>query len=89
MSYLWTHIPGSYLMDRIFIYSYRNAPKASGGVELLIKSWMFEAYYITVVDKSFEGILAVKFVNKETDRDFVALSCYLPPENSTRGRDAS
>lgn len=61
---------------------HRNAPKASGGVGLLIKSWMFEAYDITV---SFEGILAVKFVHKETDRDFVVLSCYLRPENSTRG----
>lgn len=50
---------------------------------------MFEAFDIKVVDKTVDGILAVQFTHKETERDFVVFSCYLPPENSTRGRDAS
>ena len=41
-----------------------------------------------MIDKTVDGILGVKFVYKETDSDFVVFSCYLPPENSTRGRDA-
>ena len=46
------------------------------------------------MDKSYEGILGVQFVNRMTDTDFIlyicifVLSCYLPPENSTRRRDA-
>ena len=40
------------------------------------------------VTSEHEGILGVQFVNRATDTDFIVLSCYLPPENSTRGRDA-
>ena len=40
------------------------------------------------MDRSYEGILGVQFVNRVTDTDFIVLSCYLPSENSTRGRDA-
>ena len=66
-----------------------NAPKASGGVGVLIKDWVFNVYNVTVEDKSYEGILAVKFTHKESGRNFVIFSCYLPPENSARGRDSS
>jgi hypothetical protein len=66
----------------------RNAPKASGGVGILVKGWISEQFNITVVDKSYDGILALKFVHRETEGDFIVFSCYLPPENSNRGRDA-
>ncbi len=65
-----------------------NAPRASGGVGLLVKKWVTDQYVTNVVDKTFEGILAVKFTPKATDASFVMFSCYLPPDNSTRGRDA-
>ena len=67
---------------------HRDAPKSSGGVGILIKQWVCDTYNISVIDKTVDGILGVKFVHKETDSDFVVFSCYLPPENSTRGRDA-
>jgi hypothetical protein len=64
-----------------------NAPKPSGGVGLLVKSWLYEEWEISVIEKSLDGILGVKFVHKNTYYDFKVFSCYLPPENSTRGRD--
>lgn len=92
-----THLPGNSVIE-IDNYNWigfnrpeihRNAPKASGGVGLLIKAWVCDIYDISVEDKSYDGILAVKFTHKDTERDFVVFSCYLPPENSTRGRDSS
>ena len=92
-----THLPGNSVI-KIDNYNWigfnrpeihRNAPKASGGVGLLIKAWVCDIYDIGVEDKSYDGILAVKFTHKDTERDFVVFSCYLPPENSTRGRDSS
>ena len=91
-----THLAGS---DTIQLEGYswlgfnrtdihRNAPKASGGVGILVKQCISENFNIEIVDKIFEGIIAVKFTNKATDSDFLVFSCYLPPENSTRGRDA-
>ncbi len=65
-----------------------SAPRASGGVGVLVKKWVTEQYSTCVVDKSHEGIIALKFTHNVTDRNFVVFSCYLPPENSTRGRDA-
>ena len=65
---------------------HRDAPKSSGGVGILIKQWVCDTYNISVIDKTVDGIIGVKFVHKETDSDFVVFSCYLPPENSTRGK---
>jgi hypothetical protein len=67
---------------------HRNAPKGSGGVGLLIKNWICEEYDVNVIDKSYDGILVVQFINKVTEYNFVIFSCYLPPENSNWGRDA-
>ncbi|WAR27263.1 hypothetical protein MAR_012967, partial [Mya arenaria] len=41
-----------------------------------------------IVDKQFDGILALKLVHNDTETEFLIFSCYLPPEHSTRGRDA-
>jgi len=67
---------------------HRNAPKPSGGVGLLVKHWIITEYDINVVDKSYDGILVVQLIHKQNNYDFTVFSCYLPPENSTRGRDA-
>lgn len=47
-----------------------------------------EQYNIEVIDRSFDGILGLRFEHRSTCVDFIVFSCYLPPENSTRGRDA-
>lgn len=46
-------------------------------------------YKVDIIDNSFDGILGVKFTNKISDYVFVVFSCYLPPESSPWGRDAS
>lgn len=32
--------------------------------------------------------MGLKYLNRMDDSSFIVFSCYLPPENSTRGRDA-
>ena len=41
-----------------------------------------------VIDKSFDGILGIKLSNLVSDKEIIFFACYLPPENSPRGRDA-
>lgn len=67
---------------------HRNAPKGSGGVGILVKEWICTDYDVTIVDKSYDGILVLRFIHKDSDFEFVIISGYLPPENSPRGRDA-
>ena len=67
---------------------HRNAPKASGGVGIFIKENLTQDFNVEIVDKSYDGILGVKFSHKSTDYTFVVFVSYLPPERSTRGRDA-
>ena len=55
--------------NRGFIH--RNAPKASGGVGLLIKQWIFEEFDYETLDMSFEGILSSKFTLKHSDYNFL------------------
>ncbi|VDI48001.1 Hypothetical predicted protein, partial [Mytilus galloprovincialis] len=43
---------------------------------------------ITEIDKSFDGAFGIKFTNLSSDTKFIIFVCYLPPENSSRGRDA-
>lgn len=65
-----------------------NAPKGSCGICILVKNSLYKVYNLHIIDKSYEGILGVKFRNKNTDFTFVLYSVYLPPENSPWGRDA-
>lgn len=55
---------------------------------MLVKDWVCTDYDVTIVDKSYDGVLVLRFVHKDSDFDFVIISAYLPPENSPRGRDA-
>ena len=64
---------------------HRKAPKASG---VLVKNWLFELFNVSVVEKTFDGILGIKFTGHSTDFEFLVVACHLPPENSSRGRDA-
>ena len=85
--------------DNIFMAGYRwfgfnrteihiNAPKASGGVGIFVKDLIFKIFNVSVIDKSVDGILGLKFESRNTDFSFIVFACYLPPENSNRGRDA-
>ena len=65
-----------------------NAPKGSGGVGILVHNNIYEEYEISVIDKSFEGILGILLTSKQTDYKIVIYSVYLPPENSPWGRNA-
>ena len=67
---------------------HNRTPKPSGGVGILIKKWILDDYNVSIIDKSFNGILGLKFLNRKTDSDFIIFVCYLPPEISARGRDA-
>ncbi|CAC5366262.1 unnamed protein product [Mytilus coruscus] len=66
----------------------KNAPKPSGGIGILVKKSILENYNASVIDRSFDGILGLKFENRMNDSNFLVFTCYLLPINSSRGRDA-
>ncbi|KAH3858754.1 hypothetical protein DPMN_101383 [Dreissena polymorpha] len=43
-------------------------------------------YYVTCLDKSFEGILSLKLIDKISSIETIVTVCYLPPEGSERGQ---
>ena len=63
--------------DRLPIHV--NAPTASVGVETLVKNWWIDLFSIYVIDKSYDGILGIKFTKHNSDFEFVVLVCYVPP----------
>ncbi|XP_053391424.1 uncharacterized protein LOC128554201, partial [Mercenaria mercenaria] len=65
-----------------------NAVRGSGGVGILVKSWVIEMFDITIVENAIEGILALQLKCRSTDCCSLIVSAYLPPENSVWGRDA-
>ena len=65
-----------------------RAKSGSGGCGILVKDTLLEEFAVSLVDKTKEGIISVVFKNKSTNFSFVVYCCYLPPGDSTRGRDA-
>ena len=65
----------------------KKCRSGSGGVGVLIRNKLCYEYDINIIDKSFEGILCLKFTDKMSDYSFIFMSIYLPPENSMYGRD--
>ena len=53
----------------------------------VIRHNILNSYDVVIVDKSYDGILCLKFVNKVSGYCFLVVSCYLPPSNSVWGRD--
>ena len=82
-------VPGYqlYRHDRSFVH--RNAPKTWGGVGFLIRDVILESYQYSVIDKTFEGIFAIELTHKVIGTKILLLSCYLPPEYSPHGRNAT
>ena len=84
-------IPG-YVSDKKFFHNRKEtnirAKKNYGGVAFLFKHEMFLYFDIQVVDKSVDGIIAIKLVNNVTDYSIIVVGCYLRPEQSVWGRNA-
>ena len=66
-----------------------KAPKGSGGVGICVKSDLLSSYKVKVVSKEVDGILGLHFNSLFSQYCFVVFSCYLPPDTSPWGRDAS
>ncbi|CAC5405576.1 unnamed protein product [Mytilus coruscus] len=86
--YSGTFLANSPLFSEPLQLPERNAPKASGGVGLLIKNWIFKEYEYETIDITRDGVICGKFQSKSTDFNFIVFSCYLPPKNSVWGRDS-
>ena len=60
---------------------HRNAPKASGGIAILIKDVLFDKYKIEIIDKELDGLMGIQLTDINTEFKLVLYACYLPPEN--------
>ena len=49
---------------------------------VFVSNNMFSSYTVRVVDKFVDGILAILFVEKVSEFNFLPISCYLPPDGS-------
>ena len=65
-----------------------RAPKGSGGVGILVREELLQNFHVELVDKSYEGIIGIKLQHRISEYTVIVFSCYLPPENSTWGRDS-
>ena len=65
-----------------------RARKGYGGVAILFRSEVYKFYNVKLIDRSFDGIIAVELCNKVTHFSIIVIGCYLPPEQSVWGRDA-
>ncbi len=70
------------------LYRNRNAPKASGGVGVLIKNCICNMCNIDI-DKSIDGVLCIGISNTSKTISMCIVVCYLSPESSVWGRDAN
>ena len=64
-----------------------NAKMTHGGVGIFIKDTLYTTYNISILDRSFDGILVLLFKHKITEYCFAVYNCYLAPESSPYGRD--
>ena len=63
-----------------------NARKGSGGVGFLIKEILLNKIEILCVDKSIDGVVKLLLHHKLNGYNLILFGCYVPPENSSRGR---
>ena len=57
-----------------------HAPKGSGRVSIFERNDLLSHFYISILDKSYDGILGISIISKETDYSIAIFSSYLPPE---------
>ena len=66
-----------------------RAKTGSGGVGLLVKEELLTTFNINIEDESTDGIIWIKFVEKNNDSNkFYVSVVYLPPEFSARSTNA-
>jgi len=82
-------IPGYMCFTNNRILRNVRAKRNSGGVCILINEVLNSVYEFNVIDKSHDGILAMKFIRKSDDYNFLVVALYLPPEQTSWGRDAT
>ena len=94
-----THLNGDniinidgYISDVLFFNNrterHVNANKDYGGVAILFHNTVHNLYDISLVDKSYDGVIIVNLVHKVTAYNILMICGYLPPESSTWGRNA-
>ena len=69
------------------VTKHRRANRHHGGVGILVKNEIYSMYHVSVIDRTYDGILGVLFTHKITDYQFIIFTCYLPPQESPWGRD--
>ena len=62
-------------------YVYKKAKKGSGGVGILVKKSILSLFKVKVIDKKYDGIMALHF-NSDSFIDFIVCVCYLQPFSS-------
>lgn len=84
-------VPG-YRCDPTFFNNRKEANirgrKGYGGVAMLFKNEMFDIFNVKLLDKTRDGVIVVRLEHKFTHYTVILIGCYLPPEQSTWGRDA-
>ena len=68
---------------------HKKAPKTFGGVGIFVKNELLDEFCISILDKTYEGIIALQFVHLISNVTIIVVSAYLPPENSPWGRSAT
>ena len=81
-------IPGYYWIGHNRNKRHVKAKKASGGIGVLVKDTTLHQFQICGIDKSFDSILVITLKHKVTDFQLTLICVYLPPENSTWGRNS-
>ena len=66
-----------------------RSSRTFGGLAVLVKMHILDLFDVSVIDKSIDGLYILKFFAKDSDYTFILIACYLPPERSPWGRDAS
>ena len=67
-----------------------QATRGSGGVGVLIHNRINKYFNCELLNAEYEGILWVKFTARcDGSTPLLLCACYLPPETSTRRRDAA
>ena len=86
------NIPG-YVCDKMYFNNRKDthirAKKGYGGVAMLFHKDLLLSYNVKLIDKSIDGLIIVNITNKFSDHNVLLAGCYLPPEQSAWGRDAS
>ena len=66
-----------------------KAVRAFGGIGIFYKNTIADEFDITNLDSEHDGILTILFTHKLTKYKLAITVCYLPPEHSRHGRNAT